>query len=83
MGTFDPPFCSKGSKESPDESELWPNQHFSAEPRSVTRQEHTALLQQISLSVDHTWDLGDSTAVHLAPCAATIPKPAGRPIVFH
>ena len=27
--------------------------------------------------------MGDSTAVHLAPCTTTIPKPAGRPIAFH
>ena len=87
----------KAIQESPDESELWPNQHFSsAAHRSHQTRQHT--FSDASSSVVFCKEkhrslyietcllllsyMGDSTAVHLAPSATTIPKPAGRPIAF-
>ena len=87
----------KAIQESPDESELWPNQHFSsAAHRSHQTRQHTfsdasssvvfCIEKHRSLYIETCLLLlsymGDSTAVHLAPSATTIPKPAGRPIAF-
>ena len=87
----------KAIQESPDESELWPNQRFSsAAHRSHQTRQHTfsdasssvvfCIEKHRSLYIETCLLLlsymGDSTAVHLAPSATTIPKPAGRPIAF-